>query len=106
MYLSDFVFFDSTSTETVSNECSVNPNAGGVTIQVTGETIPELTVEGVVDTQGGEFSPVAVLAQSDYTLMGSIAAAGIYMVPTQGIKAIRLSSAGAVGGFKAYGLFT
>lgn len=105
MYLSDFVFFDDTSTDVVSNEFSVNPNAEALTLQVTGESIPTLTVQGVVDSTSDQWVPLATLNQSNYALSNTITAAGIFAISVSGVKKVRISSSGAVGGFKAYGLF-
>lgn len=105
MYLSDFVFFDDTSTDMVSNEFSVNPNAEALTLQVTGESIPTLTVQGVVDSTSDQWVPLATLNQSNYAFGKTITAAGIFAVSVSGVKKVRISSSGAVGGFKAYGLF-
>lgn len=105
MYLSDFVFFDDTSTDMVSNEFSVNPNAEALTLQVTGESIPTLTVQGMVDSASDQWVPLATLNQSDYALGNTITAAGIFSISVSGVKKVRISSSGAVGGFKAYGLF-
>ena len=68
MYLSDFVFFDDTSTDMVSNEFSVNPNAEALNLQVTGESVPTLTVQGMVDSTSNQWVPLATLNQSNYAL--------------------------------------
>ena len=105
MYLSDFVFFDDTSTDMVSNEFSVNPNAETLTLQVTGESVPTLTVQGMVDSNSDQWVPLATLNQSNYAFGKNITASGIFAVSVSGVKKVRISSSGAVGGFKAYGLF-
>lgn len=106
MYLNDFVFFDADSTEKISGECAPNQNADTMTLQISGDSIPSITVEGIVDTESAEWVPLAILDQSDFDLLATIEESGVFNVGVSGIKKIRLVCGGPVGGFKAYGLFS
>lgn len=106
MYLSDFVFFDDESTSAISEEFSLNQNTETMSLQISGESVPAITVQGIVDIEASEWMPLAILDQSDFDLLATISEPGIFNISVSGVKKIRLVCDGPVGGFKAYGLFS
>lgn len=104
MYLQDFVFLDDTSVTTTSNPLIVNSKAETIKMSVESESTVDVTVQGKVDRESGTYFNLAVINLSDFSTAEKITAAGIYAVDAQGIKVMRVVSAGAAGSVKVMGV--
>lgn len=105
MNIAQFVFFDYTSTNPVSNTYGNMGNDGSLTLQVMAdEGVPvDLQVEGLVDMNSPDkYAPVRVVSLDTFKTSNTITEPGIYMVIISGINRIRIKSNGGVGNFKAY----
>lgn len=105
--LADFLFFDSTSTTTTSNNFSLPYGTEVVTLQVdsiNGASV-SATIEGTTEISGtGEWYELTVLNNTGYTTSESISSAGIYSLSGEGIRLLRMKNAGTVGGIKAHAI--
>ena len=97
MYLQDFVFLDAASVTTTSNPLIVNSKAETIKLSVEGASTIDVTVQGEVDRESDTYFNIAVINLSDFSTAEKITAAGIYAVDAQGIKEMRVVSAGAAG---------
>lgn len=102
MTTQDFLFLDSSSGE-YSNELLVTEGSEELTLHVEALSgSPNLTIQGMVDLQEGDWQPIAAVQFSSYAVVPSILAAGIYSVPVGGIQRIRIKNNGTAGNVKAY----
>lgn len=100
--LSTFIFFDETSTETMSNPM-INSNKGEeLIIQVIGDDV-DLIMYGVADVKSDERVPMGCINLSTYDVASEITEAGIYSIATSGISRFYCENNGTVGGVKVYG---
>lgn len=101
MALSRFLFFDETSTEATSNAMKLHDLADTVTLQVEGDDV-DLTIQGIVDVENGEYANIGAIKMSNYSTVSSISSSGVYLIPATGIYYMRLVNNGAVGSVRAY----
>lgn len=101
--LADFVFLDTNSTSTTSNTFYIPYDAGQVTLQVSGSSTIDVTVQGKTDTENGSFETLSVIGCADYQTAEKIEAAGIYIVPAAGIRQMQVVSGGAAGSVTVFG---
>lgn len=104
--ISNFIFFDQSSTSTISNPFGNTSNGGALTLQVddlgTAATI-SLEVEGAVDMNNpNNYFSLKVISLENFKTMKTISSAGIYLVIISGVSLVRIKSNAAVGNFKAY----
>lgn len=101
--LADFVFLDSNSTGTTSNTFFVPYGADSVVLQVKSSGTPDVTVNGKVDKDNGDFEAIGVIDMSDYSTAETIGANGIYLVPASGIREMQVVSGEAAGSVTVFG---
>ena len=100
--LADFLFFDSTSTTTTSNNFSLPYCTEAVTIQVDGASV-NASVEGTTELDGnGEWYTLTSVNNTGYQAVENIVSAGIYTVSAEGIRLMRMKNAGVAGSIKAH----
>ena len=100
--LADFLFFDSTSTTTTSNNFSLPYGTETVAVQVDGLSV-NVSIEGTTEFDGnGEWYPLTAVNNDGYNAVQSIVSAGIYSVSGEGIRMIRMKNAGVAGSVKAH----
>lgn len=105
MITQDFLFLDSTS-GTYSNELAIIPESEEMTLHVEAISgIPNLTIQGKVDAMG-DWQMIGAVKLSDYSVVSTLNAVGIYSVPVGGIKRIRIKNNGTVKKVKAYAIIT
>ena len=95
--LADFVFLDTSSTVTTSNTFYLPYDTEQVTLQVTGSSTIDMTVQGKADTENGSFEDLGVIGCADFATASKIEAAGIYIVPAAGIRQMQVVNAQAAG---------
>ena len=106
--LANFKFFDTDSTDTIS-QVFVNPNKGSsMTLEVnnSGSADFDLVVEGKSDMQGSSWFEITALSLNGFVPLESITEEGLYVFSVEGLTSIRLKNNGTVGGFKAFGIST
>lgn len=102
MNTGNFLFFDSSSKDQISNPFINANNAGAITLQIEGEGM-DLQVEGLNDlTNPDLYYPIKGISLGEFKTYTNITKAGLYMFPCDGLYRIRIKSNGAVGSFKAY----
>lgn len=106
--LVNFVFFDETSTSATSNIFDAFVGGEELELQVTSPDggTPSLTVEGLVDIAGGQWSQIAVISIEELKVYDSISADGIYAVPANAVKKFRIQNNNAPGSVRVYGMLT
>ena len=105
MNIAQFVFFDSSSTNPISNTYGNIGSGGSLTLQViAAEGTPiDLQVEGLVDMNSPDkYAPIRVVSLDTFKTTNTITEAGIYMIIISGVNNVRLTSNAGVGNFKAY----
>lgn len=101
--LKDFIFFDETSTDTISNPMC-NPNRGEeLVFQVTGDDV-NIIMYGIADIkEEDEVHPLMCINLTDMSVNNEIREAGIYVAPAQGISRFICENNGTAGSVKVYG---
>lgn len=100
--ISSFIFFDETSTETMSNPM-INANRGEeLVLSVTGTGI-DIVMYGVADVEADEKFPMTCLNKGNYDMVEEITEAGIYMIAAEGINRFYCENKGVAGTVKVYG---
>jgi len=99
----DFVFFDSSSTETTSNIFCVGFNVSQIEVQISGNP-SGVQFEGMLDTASGEWTGMAMISVSDFSKSTSVNTKGIYIVPLSGFRLVRAKHTGSAGSVKVYGV--
>lgn len=103
--VSQFVFFDAQSTNQISNEVGMPPDASALMMQVTklnsGASI-NFSIEGLCDLKDPNYSKVKAVDMSDFSTNNVITKEGNYMLITQGMYKLRANSTVAVGGIKVF----
>ena len=88
--ISNFVFFDYTSTEKVSNYLTNAQNASAVTVQVDAEDAVDLHFEAMNDlTNQNTYFPIQAISLGDFRTYETIEKRGLYMIIFDGIYRIR-----------------
>lgn len=101
--LSNFVFFDERSKETVSNYLANAQNATALTIQVEADGEVALKFEGMNDLlQPDKYYPLKAVGLGDFKTYDTITNAGLYMVLFDGIYRIRGELSNGLGSCKVY----
>ena len=105
MNISNFVFFDETSTSNISNPF-FNSEAGTITLQIdcqgSEENPVDLVIEWLNDLNAQNYHPISGIALDGLKLINNITSPGLYCFPCDGLYRIRMKSNGPVGNFKAY----
>lgn len=103
-----FIFFDESSAESISNPFGNYSSASALTLQVddlgSGTEIG-LSVEGAADMNLPEnYFPIKVISLETFKTINTITKAGLYMCVIDGIAYVRIKneSASSLGNFKAY----
>lgn len=105
MNIAQFVFFDSSSTNPISNTYGNIGSGESLTLQVIADegTPIDLQVEGLVDMNSPDkYAPIRVVSLDTFKTTNTITEAGIYMIIISGVNNVRLKSNAGVGNFKAY----
>jgi len=103
MILQHFVFFDSSSTGTTSNTLAVPIDAEALSVQVTGNSSIDITVQGKADSESGNWTTLSVLNLNGFGTASKITADGIYMIGCSGLTQIRVVNGGTAGSVKVFG---
>lgn len=101
--LSNFVFFDYTSSAEVSNYLANAQNASALTIQVDAESELDLHFEGMNDLTNQEaYHSLKAICLDDFHTYEKITRSGLYMVIFDGIYRIRGVLEGGLGQCKVH----
>lgn len=103
--LSQFVFYDITSTERTSNVFGNINDGSALNIQVDdfgGGLDFNLVIEGSTDMTSDSFYPLKVISLENFKTTKTIKTAGIYMAIIDGVSRVRIKSNKEVGGFKVF----
>lgn len=109
MNIAQFVFFDSSSTEQISNPFGNINQGSALTLQVDNLGVSSaeisLSVEGAADMNlPNNYFPIKVISLETFKTVKTITKAGLYMCIIDGVGLIRIkcNALSALGGFKAY----
>lgn len=81
------------SPEFINNECDI------CSVQVSGTfSAVSLTIQGVTDTSGGEWTDIAAADLQSYDIKNPITSAGIYETGIEGISKVRVKVTSVTGG--------
>jgi len=104
--ISQFVFFDTSSTEQTSNVFGNISQGSALTLQVDdfgGGITLNLEVEGAADMLSPDsYYKIKVINLETFKTTSKITSAGLYMVIISGVSYIRMKSNQPVGNFKAF----
>lgn len=100
--LKDFVFFDETSTATLSNPMCNTNRGEELVFQVTGDDV-NIVMHGVADVEEDDKYPLMCVNYSDMSITNEIREAGIYAAPAHGINRFICENKGDAGSVKVYG---
>lgn len=101
--LANFVFLDTSSTDTTSSTFYLPYGADTVVVQTSGAGAMSVTVKGKADVENGGFVALAAVSQTDYSVKETITTAGIYSVAASGIREMQVVNGGSAGSVTVFG---
>lgn len=103
--LQSFIFFENADGNAVSNELGSPNRSSQLILQVSGGAVGlTMEVQGVTDTNHGDFQSLAVINLNQLSKATNITGDGIYAVPMDGVSRVRCEIKAINGGtVTAYG---